>query len=176
MYKRIDNMIILFTGDGKGKTSAALGISLRASGHKMDTLIIQFMKKQGTSGEQDISCEPFKNIDIFPFGADFLFSENEKTEHIRIAQKAWSFMKEMLLRKKYHILILDELTVAIKYGLILVDEVMDFLKNPPYEIHIIITGRYAPSELLNIADIATEMKKIKHIYDKGMPAIEGIDF
>lgn len=169
-------MLIIFTGDGKGKTSAALGIALRAAGHNMDTLIIQFMKKRGSSGEHNIPKGLSKNIEILSFGGEFLFRGDEKTEHINLAQSAWSTMIEMLPKKKYHILILDELTVAIKYGLLSLDGVMNFLKNLPYEIHVIVTGRDAPSELLEMADIATEMKKISHIYDKGKSAVLGIDF
>ncbi|MCX8111392.1 MAG: cob(I)yrinic acid a,c-diamide adenosyltransferase [Syntrophorhabdaceae bacterium] len=169
-------MIILFTGDGKGKTSAALGIALRASGYKMKTLMIQFMKKQDGSGEHRVPSPLNEFIDIHAFGGGFLFKGDDKSEHIKLAQKAWLFMEESLSKKVYQILILDELTVALKYGLINIDMVMDFLKNPPYEIHIIITGRDAPLKLLSIADIATEMKKISHIYDKGGPPVEGIDF
>lgn len=169
-------MLIVFTGEGKGKTSAALGIALRASGHNMNTLIIQFMKKKGISGEQNIPEGLLKNIDILPFGGEFLLEGDEKKGHVKLAQKAWHTMKEMLSKKTYHILILDELTVAIKYGLIPLDIVMDFLKNLPYSMHIIITGRDAPCELLNMSDIATEMKKIKHIFDKGERAVLGIDY
>lgn len=169
-------MIILFTGDGKGKTSAALGIALRASGYKMKTLMIQFMKKQGGSGEHKIPAPISEFIEIHAFGGDFLFKGDDISEHIKLAKKAWLFMEESLSKNIYQILILDELTVALKYGLIAIEMVMDFLKNPPYGIHVIITGRDAPPELLSIADIATEMKKISHIYDRGGPAVEGIDF
>ncbi|MCX7966227.1 MAG: cob(I)yrinic acid a,c-diamide adenosyltransferase [Syntrophorhabdaceae bacterium] len=169
-------MIIVFTGDGKGKTSAALGIALRASGHNMRTLMIQFMKKKGSSGEHNIKEGLSQNIEILAFGSEFFFEGDEKKEHIELARSAWSTMKEMLSKKNYNILILDELTVAIKYGLISLEAVIDFLKHLPYEIHVIITGRYAPYELLKMADIATEMKKISHIFDKGQPAVMGIDF
>ncbi|HOJ43811.1 MAG TPA: cob(I)yrinic acid a,c-diamide adenosyltransferase [Syntrophorhabdaceae bacterium] len=169
-------MLIVFTGDGKGKTSAALGIALRATGHNMNTLIIQFMKKKGTSGEQNLPEGLLKNIDILPFGGEFLLKGDDKEKHLKLAQEAWSKMKEMLSKKTYHILILDELTVAIKFELISLDTVMDFLKHISQKMHVIITGRYAPYELLNMADIATEMKKIKHIFDKGGGAVSGIDF
>jgi len=169
-------LLIVFTGEGKGKTSAALGIALRASGHNMNTLVIQFMKKKGNSGEQNIPEGLLKNIDILPFGGEFLLEGNEKEGHIKLAQEAWSMMKEMLSKKIYHILILDELTIAIKYGLIPLNTVLNFLKNLPYSIHIIITGRDAPDEILNMSDIATEMKKIKHVFDRGKGAVLGIDY
>ncbi|MBP8626862.1 MAG: cob(I)yrinic acid a,c-diamide adenosyltransferase [Syntrophorhabdales bacterium] len=169
-------MIIVFTGDGKGKTSAALGIALRASGYKMDTLIIQFMKKQGGSGEHRIQTPLSEHIEVHAFGGDFLFNGDDRAGHIKLAEEAWAFMERRLNERSFYMLILDELTLALKYGLLTIERVLDFLKAKPHNLHVIITGRDAQKRLMDIADIVTEMRKIRHAYDIGMPAMQGIDF
>ncbi len=169
-------MIIVFTGNGKGKTSAALGIALRASGHRMKTLMIQFIKEKGKSGEQEVCPSVNKNIDIHPFGMGFVFRGDDLRPHMAMAEEAWYFMEETLKEKKYDILILDELSVVMNLGLLTMEKVTAFLARQVDGLYVIITGRDAPEEIINFADMVTEMKEIKHVYQQGVKAIKGIDY
>ena len=173
---RKKGIIVVFTGNGKGKTSAALGIALRASGHAMKTLMIQFIKEKGKSGEQEVCPSVNQNIDIYTFGMGFVFRGDDLRPHIAMAEEAWFFMEESLQEKKYDILILDELSVVMNLGLLTMERVTGFLAKKADAIHVIITGRDVPNEIINLADVVTEMKEIKHIYQQGVTAIKGIDY
>lgn len=173
---RKKGIIVAFTGNGKGKTSAALGIALRASGHAMKTLMIQFIKEKGKSGEQEVCPSVNQNIDIYTFGMGFVFRGDDLRPHIAMAEEAWFFMEESLQEKKYDILILDELSVVMNLGLLTMERVTGFLAKKVDAIHVIITGRDVPNEIINLADVVTEMKEIKHIYQQGVTAIKGIDY
>jgi cob(I)alamin adenosyltransferase len=169
-------IIVVFTGNGKGKTSAALGVALRASGHGMKTLMVQFIKEKGTSGEQEVCPAINKNIEIYPFGMGFVFRGDDPRPHIAMAEEAWFFMEETLREKKYDVLILDELSVVMNLGLLTMEMVTTFLAKHVSDLHVIITGRDAPKEIINFADVVTEMKEIKHAYQQGVKAIKGIDY
>ncbi len=176
MKKQKKGITIIFTGDGKGKTTAALGVALRASGYGMNTLMIEFIKEQGKSGEQKICPSLLKNVDIYPFGMGFIFRGDDPRPHMEMAEQAWFFMEETLQKKRYNILILDELSVVLCLGLLPVDKVINFLIQKDDALHVIITGRDAPPELIKMADVVTEMKEIKHIYREGVTAIQGLDY
>ena len=167
---------VVFTGNGKGKTSAALGIALRASGHGMKTLMIQFIKEKGRSGEQEVCPAINKDIEIYPFGMGFVFRGDDPRPHIAMAEEAWFFMEETLQEKKYDIVILDELCVVMNLGLLAMERVTTFLAKEVDGLHVIITGRDAPEEIINFADVVTEMKEVKHIYQQGVKAIKGVDY
>jgi len=169
-------IIVVFTGNGKGKTSAALGIALRASGHGMNTLVIQFIKENGGSGEQRVCPDINKAIDIYPLGMGFVLQGDDLRPHISTAESAWAFLGETLRKKKYDIVILDELSVAVNLGLLSVERIKSFLAGKEKSLHVIITGRDAPEEIINLADVVTEMKEVKHIYQQGVTAIKGIDY
>jgi cob(I)alamin adenosyltransferase len=176
MKKQKKGITIIFTGDGKGKTTAALGVALRVSGYGMNTLMIEFIKQQGKSGEQKICPSLLKNVDIYPFGMGFIFRGDDPRPHMEMAEQAWFFMEETLQKKRYNILILDELSVVLCLGLLPVDKVVNFLIQKDDALHVIITGRDAPPELIKMADVVTEMKEIKHIYREGVTAIQGLDY
>jgi cob(I)alamin adenosyltransferase len=173
---RNDGMIIVFTGNGKGKTSAALGIALRASGHGMKTLMIEFIKEKGRSGEQEVCPALNKNIEIYPFGMGFVFRGDDPRPHMAMAEEAWFFLEETLQERKFDILILDELSVVMNLGLLTMERVTSFLAKNVDGLHVIITGRDAPQEIINFADVVTEMREVKHVYQKGITAIKGIDY
>jgi cob(I)alamin adenosyltransferase len=176
MKKKKKGIIILFTGDGKGKTTAALGVALRASGYGMNTLMIEFIKEKGKSGEQNVCPSLLEHIDIHPFGMGFIFRGDDPRPHMEMVEAAWLFMEEMLQKKKYHILILDELAVVLNLGLLPIEKVINFLIQKDDALHVIITGRDVPPELIKMADIVTEMKEVKHIYKEGVVAIQGLDY
>lgn len=163
-------MILVFTGDGKGKTTSAFGMAIRAIGHQKKVIIIQFLKK-GEYGETKLFEK--LGIEIYQFGRkDFVFEATK--EDYEMAQKALKKAYEKLKEKPF-LLILDEVNVAIDMGLIKLKDVIDLLKKAE-ETHIILTGRNAPQELIKYADLVTEMKKIKHYYDMGIKAIEGLEY
>jgi cob(I)alamin adenosyltransferase len=171
----LKGLILIFTGDGKGKTTAALGTALRAVGQGMKVLMIQFMKKNGVYGEE-IALKRLRDMQILQFGAGFHFEGEDKQPHIDKAQEGWNFAKNAITSGRYDMIILDEINYAIHYGFLEVGEVVSFLKNKPESLHIILTGRNANPQLLDIADLVTEMKEIKHHYKSGTRAQKGIEY
>jgi len=175
MNKR--GLIIIFTGNGKGKTTAAVGTALRAAGQGLQVLIIQFIKKE-KSGEILAIEKHFKeNLDIFTMGKGFLWDKNIPPElHKKKASEAFTLLKFAIKSQKYQLIILDEISLAINYGFIPVEEVINLLLTRPSELHIIMTGRSFPSRLKALAHTLTEFKELKHHYFFGYKNIKGIDF
>jgi len=168
--------IHLYTGEGEGKTTTALGLALRAVGHGYKVIIIQFMKGRKKIGEYLIKERLAPEYEIYQFGKqEFVNLENPSEEDKKLAQKGLEFARESL-RKKPRLLILDEINLAIAIGLIELKEVLKFLEEIPNETVVVLTGRRAPEELIEVADLVTEMKEIKHPMGKGVLAREGIEF
>jgi cob(I)alamin adenosyltransferase len=164
----------VYTGDGKGKTTAALGLALRASGHGMRTYIGQFMKGQ-LYGELD-ALRDHPHITIEQYGDVRCIRREEVTpEHVAQAQRGLEQAREAMLSGEYDIVVLDEVNVTIWFGLLTVEEVHAFLDEKPEHVELILTGRRAPQELLERANLVTEMREVKHYYEKGVPAREGIE-
>ena len=165
----------IYTGRGKGKTTAALGLGLRAVGAGFKVYMIQFMK--GRRYSEIDSIEQISNFKIVQYGRDeFVSKENPEQVDIDLAQKGFSHAKEILKKGKYDLIILDELNVAIDYNLISLDDVIRLIEEKPKNIELVLTGRYAHPELVKIADVVTEMLEIKHPYQEGIKARKGIDF
>jgi len=161
--------IIVFTGDGKGKTTAALGCALRAIGYGKKVVMIQFLKK-GEYGEVKASVEGLR---IMQFGRKkFVIKVDEEDKEM--AKKGLMAAKEVLKEKPF-ILILDEINVAMSMSVLEIKEVLEILKERGGS-HIILTGRDAPKEIIEIADLVTEMKKVKHYYDEGIKSIQGLEY
>lgn len=170
-------LILLYTGNGKGKTTAALGQVFRAAGHGFKAVIIQFIKNLENTGEIKAAKKIFADhLEIYPMGTGFTWDAKDREKLRRAAEKGWDLAKEKINSSRYCLVILDELTYALNYGLLDQDEVIRFLANKPEKLHIIITGRDAGSELIDLADLATEMKEIKHPYQKGVKAAKGIEY
>ena len=171
-----NGILVVFTGDGKGKTLASLGCALRASGYDMKTLIIQFMKGDGQSGEMK-ACEAlFPNVEIHSFGIGFLYEGDDREPHREMVRKAWRFMERRLKKEQYDILVLDELSVVLDLDLFPVEKVITFFSERDANLHVIVTGRNAPPAIIEAADVVTEMREVKHIYHEGVPAIIGLDY
>ena len=171
-------MIHCYTGNGKGKTTAALGVAFRASGYGWNTCIIQFIKGSWYTGEID-AVKLIPNIDLVQAGKGFYKILDDKlppSEHRRAASEALNVIKERIHSGKYSIIVLDEVNVAVSLKLLKVDEILNILKNAPQKTHFILTGRDAPEEFIEIADLVTEMKEIKHPFQEGIQAQEGLDF
>jgi cob(I)alamin adenosyltransferase len=167
---RVKGMIQIYTGTGKGKTTAALGLALRAIGHGQRVFIIQFMKGEEKTGEL-LSAEKLSpSLTIKPVGRDgFIVKDHIDPIDLRYAQQGMDLAREVIKKGAHDILILDEINVAVSFGLLPVQEVLQLLDEKPAEMELVLTGRYAPPELLERADLVTEMKNIKHYYEKGIP-------
>lgn len=169
-------MVQIFTGDGKGKTSAALGAVVRASGHGLKTSVIFFMKGQYPYGEFK-TLAGLPGVHVASFGIRCLIDPNQLTpEEIAQAKMALKDAREAVLGGEYDLVVLDEVNVAIAYGLIDLEGVLQLVKDKPRNVELILTGRYARAELTAVADLVTEMVNLKHPYDKGVPARKGIEY
>lgn len=173
-------LIMVHTGDGKGKTTAALGLALRAWGSGLRVMILQFIKGGWKYGELE-SIAKLGEIDgriaIRPLGLGLMSkSEAEKKQHIEAAAKAMELAEEILTSSTYDLVILDEINYAVKFGLIDIADVLALLDKKPPQVHVLLTGRDARPELIDRADLVTEMKLIKHPFQQGIKAQRGIEF
>lgn len=173
MRKR--GLVIIFTGNGKGKTTAALGTAFRALGYNMRVLMVQFIKGSWKYGEL-ISAKTFKNFELLPMGEGFTWVTKNRARDIQKAKEAWEFAKQRISSENYDLVILDEINYAIAYGFLDSREVMKFLGTKPTSVHVILTGRDANKDLVEFADMVTEMREIKHPFKKGIKAQRGIEF
>ncbi len=168
-------LVIVNTGNGKGKTTAALGVLLRAWGNGMRVVMLQFIKHT-TARWGEIKAAEKMGIEMIPLGSGFTWKSKDLEKDKALARQGWEICKEKIQSGQYDLVILDELTYTLKYGWLPLDEVLQVLKNRPEGLHIIITGRDAPQELIDFADLVTEMRKVKHPYDQGIRAQLGIEY
>lgn len=169
-------LLIVFTGDGKGKTTAAIGMAVRAAGHEMKILILQFIKGAWTYGELE-SLGRLKEIEIRPLGSGFTWNKENLDEDRALAQAGWSLAAEEIRKGEYDMIVLDELNYVLSYGLLPSEPVLEALKACPQTLHVVVTGRNAPDELISISDLVTEMRQIKHPYrEQNVKAQQGIEF
>jgi len=174
---RQHGLIIVFTGNGKGKTTTALGMALRAAGHEMRVLILQFMKRQRGIGEIKALEKTNLPITIKQFGRRVFFKTRTcETMDIHMAHQGLEAFRQAMDRKAYDLIILDEINIAIYFGLIEISELMEVVQNKPPELHLVLTGRNARKEVIEIADLVTEMTEIKHHFNQGINAQKGIEF
>lgn len=174
--KKFKGYIQVYTGNGKGKTTAALGLAVRAAGHGLKTYFCQFLKGQDygeLSATQKLS--PLITIEQFGRKGFIHVTNNPDKEDIERAQKGLQKCYKMMESRKYRIIVLDEVNVAVHFNLFAEKEIHDFLDEKPEDIEVILTGRYAPESFIERADLVTEMKEIKHYYKKGIQARKGIE-
>ena len=165
--------MIVFTGHGKGKTTAALGMAMRAAGHGMRVLILQFIKGAWAYGELQ-SLGKMEEIEIKPLGSGFTWNKESLEEDRRLAKAGWEEAVSEMKRGYYDMIVLDELNIVLSYGLLPEEVVVETPENRTTGSHIVVTGRNAPDELIAIADLVTEMKEIKHPFrDRGIEGREG---
>lgn len=169
-------MIQIYTGNGKGKTTAALGLAMRAAGHGMKVIFIQFMKGKINYGELQ-AVKMISGITIEQYGrADFVDHDNPDPEDIRLAQEGLKRAEEAIMSKDYDLVILDEINVAVDFGMIRVADVVTLCNQKPKEVELVLTGRYMPEELAECADLITECRELKHYFQKGVRARKGFDY
>jgi len=169
-------LVHVYTGEGKGKTTAAFGQALRAAGQGLKVFIIQFLKGARETGER-IALKEHPLIHIEAYGrAGWVHQDRPEEEDRRLAQQAFARARSILQKGEVDLLILDELNVAVAYGLLSVNEVLDLLKKKPESMELILTGRGAHPQILERADLVTEMRKVKHPAERGVGARRGIEY
>jgi len=169
-------LVIVHTGKGKGKSTAAFGMVFRAIGHGFKVGIVQFVKGKWGTGERDILEKFPEQVTIKAMGEGFTWDTQDRARDIAAARQAWKMAKEMIADESYKMVLLDELNICLRYDYLDINEVVDVLKNKPRDTHVIVTGRNAKDELLEIADLVTEMTMVKHPFRDGVKAQAGIEF
>lgn len=168
-------LVQIYTGDGKGKTTAAFGLAFRAAGRGLSVLILQFLKPSDGYGEQ-LACRNFRNIELHSLGLDHFVGRDPKESDIAAARDALRTASDMMLSGKYDVVILDEAVNAVRLNLITDAELISALKARPEHIEVVLTGRGITPALREYADLVTEMKLVKHPFDRGIRARVGIEY
>jgi cob(I)alamin adenosyltransferase len=165
----------IYTGDGKGKTTAALGLALRALGHGLRVVVVQFMKADQTLGE--IVMAERLGLEVLQVGLDHWVRKGEATaEDLAAAASGFGRAREAVMGGAYDLVVLDELVTAVFFELIPARDVLGLLASKPEHVELVLTGRRAPQELVDAADLVTDMRPVKHYFDRGVEAREGIEY
>lgn len=167
--------VIVNTGDGKGKTTAALGTAFRALGHDKKVCVIQFLKGQGTYGER-VMASRLQNMDWHICGKGFVFKKENVDDDRKVAREGFELAKDIIDSDRYDLVILDEITYLPLYDFLDVGKIVEMIKNKPARLSIIITGREADEKLIDIADTVSVIEPLKHAYKQGIKAQKGIEF
>jgi cob(I)alamin adenosyltransferase len=168
-------LLMVYTGQGKGKTTAALGLVFRALGRGLQVAVVQFIKGKWKTGER-VFAASLPNLTFLVMGEGFTWESDDLSRDRNAAQQAWQKASALIAAGQHQLVVLDEITYAIHYGFIELDEVVAALRARPAGVHVTITGRNAPEALCQDADLVTEMKSIKHPFERGLKAVVGIDY
>lgn len=172
-------LVIVFTGNGKGKTSAALGVALRACGHKMNVSLVHFIKSPDTSGEERAAQRLKPELEILRMGKGFVNHAGDsatRASHQIAVEEAYLAARQRINSGSWDIIILDEINNAVSLGLLDIARVLELVRSKPPRLHLLLTGRDVHPDLIAEADMVTEMREVKHPFGKGIPAQKGIDF
>lgn len=170
-------LVIVHTGPGKGKTSAALGMVVRSIGHGMKVGVIQFVKGAMTTGEKAVFDRFPDLVEFKPMGEGFTWDTQDRSRDIAVAREAWEEVKRMIADPSYKLVVADELNIVLRYDYLPVEEVLEALAAKPAMTHVVITGRNAPQPLIDVADLVTEMTQVKHPFrEQNVKAQAGIEF
>ncbi len=173
---RRQGRVLVHTGDGKGKSSSAFGVAFRAAGWGMQVCVIQYIKGQWQTGEQK-AAERFENIEWHALGDGFTWDTQNPEQDRKTSRQIWDFSREKIVSEKYDLVVLDEINYCCGYGWLTGVEIADFISScKPRWLHLILTGRNAPQEVLEVADTVTEMRAMKHAFQQGIKAQKGIEF
>jgi len=176
MPKLEQGLVQVYTGNGKGKTSAAFGLALRAIGRGLKVYIIQFIKGGFDYGEL-YTVDRFPNLELKAFGRGrFVTEKPPNEEDVKLSEEALALAEEVVKGGEYDIVILDEINVALNLKLIDLERVLELINNKPKHVELVLTGRYAPKEIIKAANLVTEMKEVKHPFNKGYQARKGIEY
>ena len=171
--------VIVYTGGGKGKTTAALGLALRAVGYNHKVCMIQFIKGSWHYGEMDSAKRLEPELELIAVGKGFVGIMDDKSpreDHEKIAEEAIKICKDKITSNKFDVVILDEINYAVDLGLIRIEQVIELIKMKSDDLDLILTGNHVKQEIIDLADLVTEMKEIKHPFKSGIKAKKGIDF
>ncbi len=174
-----NGLVIVYTGNGKGKTTASLGLALRAAGYKKRICMIQFIKGSWHYGEMDSSKRLEPEFEMVAVGKGFvgiIDDKSPKEDHKKVAKEAIKISNEKIQSGNYDIVILDEINYAVNLDLISVNDVLNIIQSKPKNVDLVLTGNYAKKQIIEIADLVTEMREIKHPFQRGIKAKKGIDF
>jgi len=166
-------MIQIYTGNGKGKTTAAMGLALRAAGAGFNVYIAQFAK--GHLCSEHKALKKIKNIKVEQFGRGCFIRHKPQQADIGLACQGLERVKKIIACKKFRLIILDEINIILKLGLVSIKEVLDLIKHTPDGIELVLTGRYAPLQLIRAADLVSQIKEVKHYYKRGFRSRKGIE-
>lgn len=171
-------LIVVHTGKGKGKSTAAFGMIFRCIAHEMPCAVVQFIKGGMATGERNLIEERFGDLCSFhTMGEGFTWETQDKSRDIEMAAKAWELAKQLITDERHRMVLLDEINIALRYDYIPIDEVITFLaEHKPATTHVILTGRNAKGELIEIADLVTEMELVKHPFRSGIKAQQGVEY
>ncbi len=173
---RRDGITLVHSGEGKGKSSSAFGVVFRAAGWDMQVCVIQYIKGKWKTGEQRAAAK-FANIEWHALGDGFTWDTNNPASDIATSREIWEFSKEKILSEKYDLVLLDEINYCCGFGWISGEEIADFIQHQkPAWLHLLLTGRDAPPEVIDAASTVTEMTKIKHAFDAGIMGAQGVEF
>ena len=170
------DLLIVHTGKGKGKTTAALGMVVRAIGHGKKVGVVQFVKGAMATGEKAVFDAFPDAVEFKPMGEGFTWDTQDRARDIAVARTAWDEVKRMIADPAYHMVLADELNIILRYNYLPLDEVLTVLTERPAGKHVIVTGRNAPEALIEAADLVTEMTLVKHPFRSGVKAQPGIEF
>ena len=168
-------LVVLYTGNGKGKTTAALGMLMRAWGRGMKVCMLSFIKNENSNFGEERAARKM-GVELIPLGGGFTWLSKDLEKDKALAQRCWALCKDKIASGDYDIVILDEITYPLTYGWLDIDEVIETLRNRPENLHVVLTGREAPQALIDFADLVTEMREIKHPFTQGIKAQPGVDF
>jgi cob(I)alamin adenosyltransferase len=169
-------LLIVHTGLGKGKSTAAFGLALRTLGHGLPVGIVQFVKGVWTSGERAVLERFPELVTLKAMGEGFTWDTQDRRRDLAAARQAWEASKALLADPRYHLVILDELNIVLRYDYLPLAEVLDVLKAKRRDLHVVVTGRNAKPELIELADLVTDMTLVKHPFRAGVKAQKGIEF
>ena len=173
---RRQGITLVHTGSGKGKSSSAFGVVFRAAGWGMNVCVIQYIKGKWKTGENQAS-KKFDNIEWHVMGDGFTWDTKNPEQDIKTSREIWEFSKQKILSEKYDLVLLDEINYCCGFGWIKGQEIADFIANEkPAWLHLVLTGRDAAPEVIAAADTVTEMTKVKHAFDSGIKAVQGVEF
>jgi cob(I)alamin adenosyltransferase len=176
MPKLEKGLVQVYTGNGKGKSSAAFGLALRAIGRGLKVYIIQFIKGGFDYGELYV-VDKLPNLTLKAFGRGRFVTEKPPGKvDVQLAEEALALAEKVVKSGEYDIVILDEINVALNLNVIEIEKVVELIKNKPKHVELVLTGRYAPDEIVEAADLVTEMREVKHPYNKGFQARKGIEY
>jgi cob(I)alamin adenosyltransferase len=168
-------LLLVYTGQGKGKTTAALGLVFRALGRGLRVAVIQFIKGRWKTGER-LFAETLPDLTFLVMGRGFTWESDDLSQDRTAAVAAWSRAAALIAAGEHRVVVLDELTYVVNYGFVPLADVVEALRGRPPHVHVVVTGRHAPAALLEIADLVTEMQSLKHPFERGRKAEAGIDF